>query len=296
MIETRLLHYFLAVAKFRSITKAAENLHVSQPTLSKQLMELERQIGQPLLIRGKKSITLTEAGTFLQRRAIEILRLIEETDRTLNSKDSVLTGDIHVGCAEAPAASYVGQVFAEMQKQHPDIRLHLYSEDANRLMERLDSGMLDIALFTGPIPHEEYDHWMYPIEDSWGLLMPEDHPLAAQETVSLEDVYQVPLIFPLRIYASPWAPAEFVIKREALHVVATYNSIGGARHLVQQGVGCGFCLSKVLTQEMRMDGLAYRPLVPKISVKLSIITKKNLTLSPAAGEFLTKLRKTLENV
>ena len=296
MIETRLLHYFLAVAKFRSITKAAENLHLSQPTLSKQLMELERQIGQPLLIRGKKNIALTDAGIFLQRRAIEILRLIEDTDRILNSADSSLTGDIHVGCAEAPAAAYVGQVYAELRKYHPDLRLHLYSEDANRLMERLDSGELDIALFTGPILHEKYDHWTFPISDSWGLLMPEDHPLAAQETVSVEDVYQVPLIFPLRIYVSPWAPAEFVIRREALHVVATYNSIGGARHLVQQGVGCGFCLSNVLTQEMRMEGLAYRPLEPKISVNLSIITKKHRTLSPAADEFLTRLREKLLTV
>lgn len=290
MIETRLLHYFLAVAREQNITKAAEALHISQPTLSKQLQELERQVGKPLLVRGRKNVTLTEDGVYLRARAGEILLLLQQTETALSESEDTLSGDVRIGCAETPALSRVAELLRDMHEEFPRTRFHIFTADGAAIMERLDSGTLDLALFSGPVPQENYDHWPLPISAHWGLLMRQDDPLAGRDNICIEELYRIPLIFPTRIYDSPWAPADFTIDRSALRVAATYNAMGAAIHLVRHGMGCGFCLSEHV---LPTDDLTFRPITPKITVHLSLVTKKNAHLSPAAKMLLKRLQEAL---
>ncbi len=176
MIETRLLHYFLAIAREQSITRAAETLHVTQPTLSKQMMDLERQLGTQLLVRGKKKVTLTDEGTYLRNRAQEMIDLMEQTEAAFRDEEETLGGEVYLGCGETRVMTFVVDVFARLREEHPGMRLHLYSGDADTVMERLDKGLLDFGLLLGPLHQEKYDYLDLGMHDTYGLLMPRDCP------------------------------------------------------------------------------------------------------------------------
>lgn len=156
MIETRLLNYFLAVAREQSITKAADSLHIAQPTLSKQMMELEDQLGKPLLIRGKKKITLTEEGAFLRSQAQEIMNLLDKTESAFSAEEEVIAGDVYLGCGETPIMSFITDIFKEIQQDYPQIRFHIYSGDAESVLARLNQGTLDLCLLIGALHQDAY--------------------------------------------------------------------------------------------------------------------------------------------
>lgn len=151
MIETRLLRYFLAIAREQNITKAAEMLFVTQSTLSKQMMDLEKQLGKQLFIRGKRTITLTEEGTFLRNRAQEILELLENTEAALHADTEDLCGDISIGCGETIVMDWITGCLREFHVQYPDVRFHTHSGDADHVLERLDKGLVDMGLLLGPL-------------------------------------------------------------------------------------------------------------------------------------------------
>ncbi len=293
MIETRLLYYFLAIAREQSITKAAEALHITQPTLSKQMMELEAQLGKQLMIRGKKRITLTEEGAFLRSQAQELMDLLEKTESAFHSEEEFVSGDIYLGCGETPAMEFIVKIFEAILEDFPQIRIHLYSGDADAVMERLEKGLLDLGLLLGPIQHEKYDYLNLKRSDTYGLLVPGDCPLAQLQSVTLDDLKRLPLIFPDQPYYGHQQLDWFGADYDSLNIAATYNLIYNATFLVERGIGYALCLKDLVN----LDGsrnLAFLPLVPALKVDLYIVTKKYQTFSPAAKIFMNRLMEELQ--
>nr|WP_270289277.1 LysR family transcriptional regulator [Enterocloster citroniae] len=292
-METRLLYYFLAIAREQSITKAAETLHVTQPTLSKQMMELEAQLGKQLLIRGKKKITLTEEGAFLRAQAQEMINLMEKTESAFKADEEIIGGDIYIGCGETPAMEFITELFKEIQTDYPGIHFHIYSGDADAVLERLDKGLLDAGLLLGPMQQEKYDYINIFKSDIYGLLMPRDCSLAEKQTVSVADLYNIPLIFSAQTYAGHQRLEWFGVDYDSLNIVATYNLIYNATFMVEQGMGYAFCLGNLVSTDGNRN-LAFRPFSPDLKIDLFIVTKKYQTFSPAAKIFLSHLREKLQ--
>lgn len=290
MIETRLLHYFLAIAREQSITRAAETLHVTQPTLSKQMMDLERQLGTQLLVRGKKKVTLTDEGTYLRNRAQEMIDLMEQTEAAFRDEEETLGGEVYLGCGETRVMTFVVDMFARLREEHPGMRLHLYSGDADTVMERLDKGLLDFGLLLGPLHQEKYDYLDLGMHDTYGLLMPRDCPLAEQEAVTLDDLQRVPLIVSRQPYSGHQRLDWFGVDFEALDVVATYNLLTNATFLVERGLGYAFCINGLAPTDGARN-LAFRPLEPALTLDACIAAKRYRELSPAAKLFLERLRQ-----
>ena len=193
-MELRLLRYFLAVARENSFTRAAKYLHITQPTLSRQLMDLEEELGQKLLNRETHYITLTPEGMLLRKRAEEILAMVQKTEAEFNSIGENIAGDIYIGGGESEAMNLVADAIAELHEAYPDIRYHIYTGVAGDVMERLDNGLLDFGVLLQPVDIARYDSVALPAKDKWGVLMRRDNPLAGKDSVTPEDLKELPLI------------------------------------------------------------------------------------------------------
>ena len=193
-MDIRVLQYFLAVAREESITKAAERLRMTQPPLSRQLKDLEEELGKQLLIRGSKKVTLTEDGMLLRKRAEELVDLMEKTKAELTSSNENINGDIHIGCGETEAISFLAKAAWDLQQKHPLIHYHIYSGDAEHVMERLDKGLIDFGLLVGPVDVTKYDYIRLPLKDTWGILMRKDSSPADKDSIIAEDLWDKPLI------------------------------------------------------------------------------------------------------
>ena len=288
MIETRLLHYFLAIARELNITKAAESLFLTQSTLSRQMMDLERQLGKKLFIRGNRKLTLTEEGKFLRDRAQEILSLIETTESALRTNDQVLSGDITIGCGETIVMDHFAKLFAAFHERHPEVRFHTHSGDADTVMERLDKGLVDMGLLLGPLRQERYHYLNLHQKDIYGLLMPADCALAKQDVINIDQLKSLPIIMSKQTFSGHQELEWFGTDESVLQVVATYNLIYNATFLVEHGIGYALCLDRLVNTQGR--NLTFRPIVLELSVNLYIVTKKYQTLSPAVTVFLEQLQ------
>lgn len=291
MIETRLLHYFLAIAREQNITKAAESLFVTQSTLSRQMMDLEKQLGKQLFIRGKRKITLTEEGTYLRNRAQEIMELIDNTEAAFQANAESLGGDITIGCGETAVMDVITEQFAEFHRRYPDVKFHTHSGDADMVLDRLDKGLVDIGLLLGPIRQEKYDYLNIHQSDTFGLLMPKDCELASQKTVSMDQLKTLPLILAEQTFLGHQEMEWFGADYASMNIVATYNLIYNATFMAERGIGYVLCIDRLVNTKGR--NLTFRPIVPKLSVNLYIVTKKYQTFSPAVKEFLEQLKGTL---
>ena len=289
-MELRILKYFLAVAREESISGAAQALHMTQPTLSRQLMDLEEELGKQLLIRGSRRITLTEEGMLLRKRAAEILDLVEKAEAELTAPDEVVNGDIYIGGGETEAMRMIAEIATGLQRSCPDIRYHLYSGNADDVTERLDKGLLDFGVLIEPANMKKYDYIRLPATDTWGLLMPRDCPLAAHPVIRPQDLWDLPIITSrqsmLSNEFSGWLGKEF----EKLRIVATYNLVYNASLLVAAGMGYALCLDK-LVNTSEESPLCFRPLEPRMEVHLDIVWKKYQVFSGAAERFLKEVRE-----
>ncbi|MBC8530949.1 LysR family transcriptional regulator [Gehongia tenuis] len=292
MIETRLLRYFLAVARQQNITRAAQTLFVTQSTLSKQMMDLEKQLGKQLFIRGKRKLTLTEEGSFLRRRAQEILELMDNTESAFRTNAETLSGEITIGCGETIAMDEIAALFAEIHEQYPDVKFHTHSGAADTVLERLDSGLADMGLLLGPIRQERYDYLNLHKKDVFGLLMRKDCELAAQRSINIDQLKSLPMILPEQTFSGHQELEWFGL--DVLHMVATYNLIHNATFMVEHGIGYALCLDRLVNTEGR--NLAFRPITPELSVNLYIVTKKYQTFSPAAKVFLERIRANVSRI
>ena len=288
MIETRLLQYFLAVAEEQSITKAAEYLHISQPTLSKQMMDLEEALGRQLLVRGRKKITLTEEGTFLRGRAQEIISLMDKTESAFRENEQSISGDVYIGCGEHRSTFTIMQIIRSIQEEYPDIRFHFFSRNADAIIERLDKGLLDMGFLLEPEITPRYDYKKLPLREAWGILMRKDSPLADVETISFAMLADLPLIMPSQTSNRGRMKAYFTEANVNPHVVSTYNLIYNAGLMVEAGIGYALCIDELINTA-GSHPLTFRPLSPELYSDVYLFTKKYQVFSKAAKLFLSRL-------
>lgn len=293
-MELRVLKYFLTVAREGSITGAANSLHLTQPTLSRQLQDLEKELGQKLLIRGKYKVSLTPEGMILRKRAQEIVEMVEKTEAEFSSLKNTLSGDIYIGCGETDSMKYIAQIIKEIQNNYPEIKFHIHSGNAEDVTEKLDRGLLDFGVLIQPIDLSKYDHIELPQKDIWGVVMRKDCPLAKKKYVELSDLKNLPLIASRQM--SPKFSSEsgfldwFKDDFENLNITATYNLIYNAGIMVEAGIGYAITLDKLINTS---GNLCFRPLKPKLESGLDIVWKKYQVFSPAAKLFLEKLKQHL---
>lgn len=288
-MDIRILRYFLAVAREENITRAAESLHIAQPSLSKQLMELERELGKPLLVRGRRRVTLTEDGVLLRKRAEEIVALVDRTEAELTGGAETLRGEVALG--GVPSALLLRTAVA-LRTAHPEVRFRFFNGDATEVTERLDHGSLDFARLLQPVDTAKYDFLALPGTARWGLLLPADHPLAQKTGVTRDDLPTVPLILHRRVglqqEIAHWAQTEI----DKLNVAATYNIIyGQPADYVKSGLGA-FLL--VEDQVGPLDAaVCFRPLDPPLTVHHALVWKRQALFSKAARAFLEEVKKEL---
>ena len=289
-MEVRVLRYFLAVAREESISGAAEYLHLTQPTLSRQLMDLEMELGKKLLVRGSRRVTLTEEGLLLRRRAEEILELVEKTESEFHAADRAeITGDIYIGGGETQAMRLLAQTAKGLQADYPHIRYHLFSGNAEDVTERLDKGLLDFGILIEPVDLSRYDYIKLPAADTWGVLMRKDSPLAQKECIQPKDLWPLPLLTSRQVMAQRGLFSWLGKKPEELNIVSTYNLIYNATLMVEEGVGYALTLDK-LVNTTGESALCFRPLSPPLEVGLDLVWKKYQVFSKATTKFLERLQ------
>lgn len=292
-MELRVLRYFLAVAREQSITAAAETLHITQPTLSKQLRELEEELGKKLFTRGNRKITLTEEGMFLRKRAQEIVELADKTEADFAAGVGSVSGDIFIGSGETGAVRYLGRTLYKMRSIYPGVRFHLFSGNGEDVSDRLDKGLIDFALFVGMTDLKKYDYLKLPYHHRWGLILRKDDPLAAHEAVTPEMLMNVPILCSrqalIQNELSGWLGRPF----EELNPAGTYNLIYNAAIMVEEGLGCAVCIDKLLDTSGE-SAVCFRPFEPAIDAELFIAWKKYQFFSAAAGKFLEMLQQELD--
>ena len=284
-MEFRVLEYFLAVAREQSISGAAEYLHLSQPTLSRQLKDMEDNLGKQLFIRGNRHITLTEEGMLLRKRAEEIVDLVHKTEADIKFSDEVISGSVYIGAGETDAVRFVAKAAQKLQSKYPMIRYHVFSGDAIDVAERLSKGLLDFGILFDPIDLSRFEHMKMPIKDTWGVLMRKDSPLAEKESVIPQDLWDKPLIVS-RQQEENSALSKWMIKPFAgLNVAASYNLVYNASLMVDEGMGFALCLDKLINVSGNSN-LCFRPLYPKLEAEMHFVWKRYQVLSKAAEKFL----------
>ncbi len=296
-MEIRVLKYFLAVAREQSISGAAEVLHLSQPTLSRQLMDMENELGKQLFIRGNRRISLTEEGLFLRKRAEEIVDLVEKTEAEITSSEELISGDIYIGAGETDVMRLIARVAKKLQEDYPDIRYHIFSGNAEDVTEKLDKGLLDFGLLIEPTDTTKYESIKLPATDTWGVLMRKDSPLAKKDMITAKDLWELPLLCSKQIFENYSNILSKWLKKGAddLHIVATYNLLYNASVMVEEGFGYALCLDKIV-KTFDNDPLCFRPLHPILEVNLDIVWKKYQIFSKAAGLFLKRLHEAFDEI
>lgn len=290
-MEIRVLKYFLAVAQEESISKAAEVLNITQPTLSRQLMDLENELKTKLLVRGKrnKKVTLTDDGKLLKARAQEIVELANKTESEFLFDEKNLTGDIYIGGGETEAMRIIARTVKKLSEIYPNIKYHLYSGNGEDVREKLDKGLLDFGLFIEPIDKKEYGFIQLNEKDRWGLLMRKDSFLSGKEYIEPKDMKDIP-IFTSRQYLvknliSGWLGFDF----EKLNIIGSYNLLFNASIMVEEGLGYALCIDRLINLTGNSK-LCFKPLKPSLDAGILIAWKKNQPLSKCAKLFLNELQ------
>jgi len=293
-MEIRVLKYFLTVAQTGSITGAANYLHLTQPTLSRQLQDLERELGQKLLIRTNHNVSLTPEGIILKKRAEEILDMVAKTENEFSSLKNEIAGEVYIGCGETEIIKYIADVINEIRESYPDIIFHIYSGIFEDVTEKIDNGLLDFGVTMKPTDLSKYNSISLPDKDVWGIVMRKDSKLAEKEFVTFEDVENVPLILSRKVFRKPTPDNEFFRwfneKKDNLNISATYTLFYNGAIMVEQGVGYMFTLNN-LANTSKNNSLCFRPIKPEINARWDVIWKNYQVFSPPAKLFLEKLQE-----
>ena len=291
-MDIRVLQYFLAVAREQTISGAAESLHITQPPLSKQLKELEEELGKQLFIRGSRGITLTREGMLLRKRAEEIVSLVEKTKSEVSTSDETVSGDIYIGGGETEGMRLIVRVVKQVQEQYPGIRFHFFSGDGYDVAERLDRGLVDFGTLIEPIDMSKYDYLRLPRPDTWGLLLRKDHPLAQQASIRPEQLRDVPLISSRQMEGEEGLSGWLGYDHKKLRVVATGNLVNTLALAAEEGIGCLLTLNELVDISGERN-LCFRPLEPKLESWMYIAWKKYQVFTRAAEVFIGELKQQL---
>lgn len=288
-MEIRVLRYFLEVAREGSVTHAAERLHISQPTLSKQLKDLEAELGKKLFVRSSFSVRLTDEGMLLRKRAEDILDMVDKTTDEFKALGQIAGGDIRIGCAESDGIKHLARRIKAVQEQYPGIRVHLYSGDTEDLAERLDRGLLDFAVIAQAVDLSKYNYLELPGTDIWGVVMRKDAPLAQEKAICIDDLLDLPLIVSRQGLRED-IPRLFGEKADRLNVTATLNLAYNGSVLAREGLGYVLTFDKLVDTSGESQ-LCFRPLFPRLETRLYIIWKKYQVFSPAAEVLLNEMKE-----
>ena len=288
-MELRVLRYFLEAAREGNVTHAAQRLHVSQPTLSRQLKDLEDELGKKLFTRSNYSIKLTEEGMLFRKRAEDILEMADKTLAEFKALDEVNGGDIHIGCAESNGIAPFIRAIQKLKEKYPRIRCHFYSSGTDAVNERLDRGLLDFAIIIQEVDLEKYNYLKMPSQDHWGLIMRKDHPLANHSCIHLDDLTEIPLILSRQAMREEM-PRWFGEAQDKLNIVATYDLLFNTSVMVRENFGCVLGFDGLVYTGPDSD-LCFRPLEPTLTSPMYIIWKKYQVFSPAASLLLEELKR-----
>ena len=288
-MEIRVLKYFLETAREGSVTRAAAALHISQPSLSKQLKDLELELGKKLFVRSNYSIKLTDEGMLLRKRAEEILEMVEKTTDEFKALGNITGGDVRIGCAESHLVSHLAQVIRAFREDYPGLRYHLYSGGTAQVTERLDRGLLDFAFIVEPPSLSHYNYIEIPGVDTWGVLMRRDHPLAALESITCDDLAGIDLICSEQSMKAD-IPRWCGQKADTLRFTGTVNLFYNGSVFVKEGLGCMLTFAR-LADTSPENGLCFRPLSPVLENKMYVIWKKYQVFTPIAELLVKRLEE-----
>ena len=287
-MEIRVLQYFVEAAREKNITKAAAKLHVSQPAMSKQLKQLEEELGKKLFKRSNYHIELTVEGQLFKRRAEEILEMVHKTKIEFEMMDNDVAGDIYIGCAESDSIKYLARAAKSLQNKYKNIHYHIYSGNGEDLYYRLEAGLLDFSVTAQTVDMTKYEYLKIPSPDIWGVIMRKDSLLAQKEKITVDDLHNLSLICSREAMNEEylqWFGNDF----EKLHISVTYNLIYNAAIMVREGLGYALSFDKLADTGVDSE-LCFRPLYPELKSELRLIWKKYQILSPAANLFLQQFK------
>ena len=287
-MEIRVLRYFLEIARESNMSRAAKILHVSQPTLSKQMKELESELGKKLFHRGSTSVSLTDEGMLLRKRAEDILTMVDKTTSEFLELDNITGGEVHIGCAESHQIKYLAWVIKDFKEAYPRFRYHLTSGNTEQVVERLDRGLIDFAFIVEPPNLERYNHIEIPGTDIWGLAIRKDHPLAEKKEIVFADLTGIDLICSeqgMKFDIARWCGEN----TDQLKLSGTINLCYNGGIFVEEGLG-GMLTFDRLVNTGDDSNLCFRPLSPRLETKMYIIWKKYQVFTPVAELLLDELK------
>lgn len=295
-MDIKSLTYFLTAAREGSITKAANSLNLTQPNLSRQISNLEKEIGKKLFIRSNYSIKLTSDGVLLKKRAEEIIDMVEKTRMEFKSSDDIIAGDIYIGSAETYYIKLIADVIKDLRESHPNIIYHIHSGAYSEITEKLDKGLLDFGVLIGNIDSSKYDYIDIPYKEVYGLLMRKDSHLSKNKFIEKNDLFDIPIICPKIFFNnkiqtskfSEWIGNDF----DKLNIILSYNLIYNAALMVEDGIGYALTIDK-LVNTINTSDLCFIKLNPRLEIELRVVWKKNQVFSEASKIFLEELKNKL---
>ena len=288
-MEIRVLRYFLTVVREQSITKAADVLHITQPTLSRQLAQMEDEIGVKLFERGSRRITLTNEGLLLRRRAEEILQLVDKTEKELIEQDEQIEGKITLGCGEIGSIQLLPDIFESFHEKYPLVTFDIYTATADHVKEQMDRGLVDIGLLLEPIDIEKYDFIRLDMKERWIVVMRPDCPLAEKEYVTAKDLSELPLIMPRRLKVQSELASWFGDDYDGLNVLFTSNLNTNAAVMVSRGLGYSIVIEGMMPF-WDQSKITYRPLYPSLTATSVLAWKRGQPFSLATTKFIEHMK------
>lgn len=292
-METRVLNYFLKISQLNNMTKAAEELHIAQPTLSRQIKSLEDNLGVKLFNRNNKKMTLTTAGIIFQKRAQQIVELANKAEQDV-SDQSELSGMISIGCIESSVSNFLGTMISKFHKLYPKVKFSLYDADGDDIREKIDRGTVDLGFVMTPIEVAKYHSLDLSIIDHWCLALPKDHPLSKQAKILMDDLKRLPLIIPSRHIVQNEILSWFNARTSDLNIVASQNLVGSSLSLINDKVAYPICISGVSAYKLSPD-LVVIPIDTQTVVNHVMIWRKNYALSHSTLAFIEFIENELNN-
>lgn len=293
-MDIRILRYFLAVAREENMTKAAEQLHVTQPTLSKALRSLEEELGKKLFTRHSFSIRLTEEGQLLRNRAEDLVSMADKITQEFVTLDDITGGDIYFGLAESFQIRYLAREIRDFRRQYPDLRYHITSGDTEQVTEKLDKGLLDFAVLVGKPDESRYEYVQFPEPDKWGLVFRGEDPMAEKEVITVDDLIGRPLFCSEQSWRND-LPTWCGERVRELHLEGSFRLSYNASLFAKEGLGYLLTLDH-LVDTSAVSGLVFRPLTPPLITELYLIWKKYQAFSPIAQRFLKHVQASFESI
>ncbi|MBP3746379.1 MAG: LysR family transcriptional regulator [Ruminococcus sp.] len=289
-MDIRVLRYFLAVAREQSFSTAAERLFLSQPTLSRQLKELEDELGKTLLVRSNKGVTLTEEGMILRKRAEEIVELMDKTEQEVRQSNDSVSGTVYIGAGETYAIKLIADTAHHLKADYPAIHYSLFSGNGTDVLEKLERGLLDFGLIFGNIDRTKYEAIEIPLHDTWGVLIRRDEPLAHKKSVTIADLTGLNLIIPRQLDHLTMISEMIAEQAPEANIVAEYNLIYNASVMVNEGMGCAIALDRLINVSGD-SRLCFRAFEPPMEAICYFICKRYPVFTKAASTFLEQFKQ-----